>query len=98
MRTVTLQLFGAFSELDTTAGAGAAAGPEGRAGIQINVEGDTVADLRQALRVLLPARWPAFAAGLLDYSAFADSQRILRDPEPLPEDGRVAILPPVSGG
>ena len=37
-------------------------------------------------------------AGLLDYSAFADQQRVLRDHEALPDDGRVAILPPVSGG
>ena len=34
----------------------------------------------------------------LDYSASADAQRVLRDHEALPDDGRVAILPPVSGG
>lgn len=86
MNTVQVQLFGAFSELV----------PE--RWIDIEVAGDSIADLRQALRELLPRRWPTFRAGLLDYSAFADEQRVLRDHEALPPDGRVAILPPVSGG
>jgi molybdenum cofactor synthesis domain-containing protein len=86
MRQVNLQLFGAFSDLDASRE------------IAVDVAGGTVADLRQALRELLPLRWPGFRAGLLDYSAFADQQRVLRDHEALPDDGRVAILPPVSGG
>ena len=86
MKQVTVQLFGAFSDLDA------------RREIAVDVSGGTVADLRQALRELLPVRWPAFRAGLLDSSAFADQQRVLRDHEALPDDGRVAILPPVSGG
>ncbi|HDS1649491.1 TPA: MoaD/ThiS family protein [Stenotrophomonas maltophilia] len=86
MKQVTLQLFGAFSDLDE------------RREITLEVSGATVADLRQALRELLPVRWPGFRAGLLDYSAFADQQRVLRNHDVLPEDGRVAILPPVSGG
>ena len=86
MKQVNLQLFGAFSDLDASRE------------IAVEVAGGTVADLRQALRELLPMRWPGFRAGLLDYSAFADQQRVLRDHEALPDDGRVAILPPVSGG
>ena len=86
MKQVTLQLFGAFSELDS------------RREIALEVAGGRVADLRQALRELLPVRWPGFRAGLLEYSAFADQQRVLRDHDALPDDGRVAILPPVSGG
>jgi len=86
MRQITVQLFGAFSDLDP------------RREIVIEVAGEQVADLRQALGVLLPQRWPRFRAGLLDYSAFADQQRVLRDQDLLPQDGRVAILPPVSGG
>lgn len=81
-----VQLFGAFSDL-----------VPGRV-LELDVQGEHIADLRQALRELLPQRWPAFRAGLLDYSAFADQQRVLRDSEPLPADGVVAILPPVSGG
>lgn len=86
MSQIQLQLFGAFSDLDP-----------GRE-ITVDVSGDRVADLRTALRILLPQRWPEFRAGLLDYSAFADAQRVLRDHDALPVDGRVAILPPVSGG
>jgi len=86
MTQVTLQLFGAFSDLDPARE------------ICVDVTGAQVADLRATLRRVLPERWPGFRAGLLDYSAFADSQRVLRDHELLPADGRVAILPPVSGG
>jgi len=86
MTTVQVQLFGAFSDLVA----------DGR--IEVDVAGDRIADLRQALRELLPQRWPAFRAGLLDYSAFADQERVLRDHEAIPDDRRVAILPPVSGG
>lgn len=86
MRQVTVQLFGAFSELDPTRE------------IAVEVVGGQVADLRAALKALLPLRWPAFRAGLLDYSAFSDQQQVLRDDDALPADGRVAILPPVSGG
>lgn len=86
MRQMTVQLFGAFSELDPTRE------------IAVEVAGGQVADLRAALKALLPLRWPAFRAGLLDYSAFSDQQQVLRDDDALPDDGRVAILPPVSGG
>ncbi|MCD9086968.1 MoaD/ThiS family protein [Stenotrophomonas sp. SY1] len=86
MKQIHVQLFGAFSELEP-----------GRE-IVVQVAGEHVADLRSALRELLAERWPQFRAGLLDYSAFADEQRVLRDHERLPEGGQVAILPPVSGG
>ncbi|MDR6094552.1 MoaD/ThiS family protein [Stenotrophomonas sp. SORGH_AS_0321] len=86
MRQVTVQLFGAFCELDPARE------------IAVEVAGGQVADLRAALKALLPLRWPAFRAGLLDYSAFSDQQQVLRDDDALPDDGRVAILPPVSGG
>ena len=51
MKQVNLQLFGAFSELDASRE------------IVVDVAGDHVADLRQALRTLLPQRWPQFRAG-----------------------------------
>ncbi|MEN5273418.1 MoaD/ThiS family protein [Stenotrophomonas lactitubi] len=86
MKQVNLQLFGAFSDLDASRE------------IALEVAGGTVADLRQALRELLSVRFPGFRGGLLDYSAFADQQRVLRDHDALPADGKVAILPPVSGG
>ena len=86
MKEIIVQLFGAFSELDA------------QRQLSVAVEGGQVSDLRRALRVLLQERFPQFRAGLVDYSAFADEQRVLRDNELLPSDGRVAILPPVSGG
>lgn len=86
MNQIQVQLFGAFSELV----------PERV--LQVEVEGNRVGDLRRALREQLARRWPSFRSGLLDYSAFADEQRVLRDDEALPGDGRVAVLPPVSGG
>lgn len=86
MNQIQVHLFGAFSELV----------PERV--LQVEVEGDCVGDLRRALREQLARRWPSFRNGLLDYSAFADEQRVLRDDEALPGDGRVAVLPPVSGG
>jgi molybdopterin synthase sulfur carrier subunit len=86
MNMIQVQLFGAFSELV----------PERV--LQVEVDGDSVGDLRRAMREHLTRCWPSFRSGLLDYSAFADEQRVLRDSEPLPGDGRVAVLPPVSGG
>lgn len=86
MKQVQVQLFGAFSELDPSRE------------ISVLLEGEQVADLRRALREMVAQRWPHFRIGLLDYSAFADEQRVLRDGDRLPDDGRVAILPPVSGG
>jgi molybdopterin synthase sulfur carrier subunit len=86
MKQVQVQLFGVFSELEP-----------GRE-IIVAVAGGRVADLRQALRELLVQRWPQFGTGLLDRSAFADEQRVLRDHEALPQSGQIAILPPVSGG
>lgn len=86
MRQMQVQLFGAFSDLD----------PQRE--IEVVTHGEHISDLRQALRELIAQRWPQFRAGLVDYSVFADEQHVLRDHDPLPEDGRVAILPPVSGG
>jgi len=86
MKEIVVQLFGAFSELD------------GQGEIRVQVNGERLLDLRTALREVLQERFPAFNAGLVDYSVFADEECVLRDAEPLPADGRVAILPPVSGG
>lgn len=61
-------------------------------------DGASVGDLRAALARHGAAHWPGFRAGLLQGSAFASQTRVLRDGEPLPADGRMAVLPPVSGG
>ena len=60
--------------------------------------GARVSDLRQAMQAHAQAHWPNCRPGLLRYSAFASAARVLREDEPLPADGRMAVLPPVSGG
>lgn len=84
---VTVELFGAFSDYS----------PSRQLQVEV-IEGACVSDLRSAIHEHLQSSWPQFRPGLLRYCAFADSERILRDQEPLPADGRVSILPPVSGG
>lgn len=57
-----------------------------------------VADLRTALAAYGEAHWPGFRADGLRACAFASERALLREDEPLPADGQLAILPPVSGG
>lgn len=84
---IELSLFGAFREFDA------------RERIELEVpETARVADLRAALQRYGEAQWPAFKPGLLARSAFASETAVLRDAEALPTDGRMAVLPPVSGG
>ncbi|MCB1553305.1 MAG: hypothetical protein KDJ14_05805 [Xanthomonadales bacterium] len=55
-----------------------------------------------ALRAALPACFDradlARATALVASSAFASDSALLRDADVIPADGRLAILPPVSGG
>jgi len=87
MRQIRVQLFGAFRDYQ----------PE--AEVRFELPDDArVADVRQALAEHAEGHWPGFRAELLNYSALASESCVLRDSEPLPEDGRLAILPPVNGG
>ena len=83
---IELELFGALRGLET--------GDR----LQLSVSGETVADLRAALAAHAASHWPQIGAGLLATCAFATSSEILRDAHPLAADGRMAVLPPVSGG
>lgn len=84
---IELSLFGAFREYDPNAS------------IVLEVaEGARISDLRLALQAYGEANWPGFKPGLLARSAFASETALLRDAEAIPADGRMAILPPVSGG
>lgn len=83
---IELELFGALRGLE----------PGDR--LQLPVAGGTVADLRAAVTAHAAARWPRVTPGLLGSCAFATSSAVLRDSEPLPADGRMVVLPPVSGG
>lgn len=84
---VQVSLFGAFRDLD----------PAARVILDVP-EDAPVAELRRALEQYAIENWPDFALALLRRSAFASEVAVLRDAEPLPADGRLAVLPPVSGG
>lgn len=77
---------------------GALRGLEAGDCLTLPVSGWQVADLRRALQVHAGAHWPNASAGILASCAFATSSEILRDAQALPADGRMAVLPPVSGG
>ena len=83
---VTLALFGAFRDLHSAPA------------LQLNVDGSTIADLRQALIARLQDEGRGDRCSLVSVSAFASEQSILRDGDSIPGDGQLAILPPVSGG
>lgn len=80
--TITVQLFAAAREL---AGAGEAA-------VEV-AAGGTVRDVRAALALACPK-----LAGLAQRSRFATDREFLPDDAPLPPDGKLALIPPVSGG
>ncbi|MGV8943350.1 MoaD/ThiS family protein [Thermomonas sp.] len=83
---IDLELFGALRGLE--------AGDR----VALAVNGEHVADLRAALQAHASAHWPSASASMLASCAFATSSEILRDAQPLPADGQMAVLPPVSGG
>lgn len=83
---IELELFGALRDLE----------PEDR--LCLSVSGERVADLRAALAGHAGARWPRIPPSLLHRCAFAAASTLLRDGEHLPADGRMVVLPPVSGG
>jgi sulfur-carrier protein len=61
-------------------------------------DGATIADVKAALCTHAAQHWPDWKDGILRSTAFASSEAILRNGDPVPGDGRVAVLPPVSGG
>ena len=83
---IELELFGALRGLET--------GDR----LSLEVSGNRVVDLRAALAAHAATHWPNLAPGLLAKCAFATHSEILRDAAALPDDGRMAALPPVSGG
>ncbi|MBX3725276.1 MAG: MoaD/ThiS family protein [Xanthomonadales bacterium] len=85
--TVSVRLFGAFRDLAPGAL------------VELPVPRDaSIATLRAALDTHGRSHWPAFKPGLLAVSVFASAERVLREHEPVPRDGELAVLPPVSGG
>jgi len=84
---IELSLFGAFRDY----------APDAQVALELD-DGARVADLRAALGSYGTQHWPGFNPALLARSAFASETTVLRDDEALPADGRMAVLPPVSGG
>lgn len=83
---IELQLFGALRGLadkDT---------------LHLEIIGSTIDDVRVALTSFAENNWPATSTTLLPSCAFASSASILRGQMPVPEDGRLVVLPPVNGG
>ena len=84
---LTLQLFGRFREFS--------AAPE----IALELPGiATVAEFRAAFDAWAGVHWPGYTPGLLKASAIATESTLLHAGSALPADGRLALLPPVSGG
>lgn len=83
---IDIQLYGALREAE----------PTGR--LELDVEAATIGSLRAAVAVHVVDRWPPAARALLPKSAFASERSVLRDGDAVPSDGRLALLPPVSGG
>lgn len=84
---VQVSLFGAFRSYE----------PAALVALELP-DGARVSDLRAALEAHGVAHWPDFKPALLKRSAFASETAVLREADLVPEDGRMAVLPPVSGG
>lgn len=82
-----ITLYGALREAD----------PSGALDL-VAPDGCNVGQLREQLVAFLAEHAPEVSAGVVRRSAFATADTILHDYEPVPADGELAILPPVSGG
>lgn len=74
---------------------------EAAAGGQIEIEaptGTTIGELRERLQQHLQEQHSTISPTLVQRSAFAGGDSILHNAQPIPADGQLAILPPVSGG
>jgi sulfur-carrier protein len=82
-----ITLFGALRDADA------------RGFIEIDVaDGSTIADLRYVVQHYLRDHAPGISPNLIQRSAFASQDEILHNHRSVPENGELAILPPVSGG
>jgi molybdopterin synthase sulfur carrier subunit len=84
---VQVALFGAFRDME----------PIGHITVDLP-QGANVSELRKSVGEYGKRNWTGFQPGLLARSAFASETAVLRDAELVPAGGRMAVLPPVSGG
>jgi molybdopterin converting factor small subunit len=84
---VHITLFGTLRDADT------------RGFLEIDVPDQcTIATLREALQSHVCEHAPSISENLIKRSAFASDDEILHNHRHVPENGRIAVLPPVSGG
>ncbi|TAL75466.1 MAG: thiamine biosynthesis protein ThiS [Rhodanobacter sp.] len=84
---IHLALYGTLREVD----------PRGWLELEV-AEAATVADLRAALVAYLESHTSNARASVVERSAFASRDSVLRETSPLPAGVELAVLPPVSGG
>jgi molybdopterin synthase sulfur carrier subunit len=77
---------------------GALRGLEENDTLHLEIIGETIDDVRIALLAFAERNWPSASSALLPSCAFASSSSILRGAMPVPDDGRLVVLPPVNGG
>ena len=70
------------------------AGVKEAAGVaEVEVEGETIAGVRDALAAAIPA-----IAGRLGYCRYALDDTFVTDDTPVPKGATIDVIPPVSGG
>ncbi|GLQ46455.1 hypothetical protein GCM10007862_15060 [Dyella lipolytica] len=84
---VRITLFGALRDADA------------RGFVELDVpDHSTIATVREALQHHLREHAPTISVGLVQRSAFASDDEILHNHRVVPDNGELAVLPPVSGG
>jgi sulfur-carrier protein len=82
-----ISLFGALRDADA------------RGFIELDVpDHSSIAQVRDAMQHYVREHAPAISPHLIQRSAFASDEEILHNHRQVPENGTLAILPPVSGG
>ena len=61
-------------------------------------DGATIGDVKTALGAYAASHWDGWHERILRSTVLASKEAVLRKYDPVPPDGHLAILPPVSGG
>lgn len=87
MITIRIQLFGALRQFST----------DSTLSFQLPLTA-RIADVRVAIIAHARQHWPEAALRLLEVSALASHEAVLRDDQRILDNRELALLPPVSGG